>query len=84
MAKSSSKTTDDQVQSDQTPEVSSTKNQAESSEQLQAPDGYELVDWTFGPRIVTNKFGTIDLRKLTPQRAEQLVRMKFKYLKRKS
>lgn len=51
---------------------------------LQAPEGYELVNWTFGPRIDAGKHGIIDLRKLSSERAGQLVRAKFKYLRKKS
>jgi hypothetical protein len=51
---------------------------------LTAPEGYELVDWYFGPRIYAGKYGTVDLLTLTPDRADSLVRRGFRHLRRRS
>jgi len=44
---------------------------------------YEIIDWVGGNRQYFGKFGIIDIKQLTPRRAGQLVRMKFKKIKEK-
>ncbi len=63
--------------------VSTSEPSPETANPLSAPEGYELVNWTFGPRIQAGKHGTVDLRRLSQSRAEQLVRSGFKYLRKK-
>ena len=45
---------------------------------------YELNQWTGGHRQDFGRFGTIDLTKLTPQRAAALVAKGFKKLRKKN
>lgn len=50
---------------------------------LQAPEGFELVDWKWGRRVQAGRYGTIDLATLTPEGAARLVRRGFKYIRLK-